>query len=89
MPIELRQSGYIGSISYIKRSVNIQGGKFSDVFDTAANTYSTQTDEKYAVSDEESGDDRWKKIEDAERGLKSADETVRSLKRRATNTGRP
>ena len=25
MPIELRQSGYIGSISYIKRSVNIQG----------------------------------------------------------------
>lgn len=55
MPIELRQSGYIGSISYIKRSVNIQGEKFSDVFDTAANTYSTQTDEKYAVSDEEKG----------------------------------
>lgn len=88
MPTELRQSGYIGSISYIKRSVNIQGEKFSDVFDTAANTYSTQTDEKYAVPDEESGDDRWKKIEDAERGLKSADETVRSLKRRATNIGR-
>lgn len=88
MPIELRQSGYIGSISYIKRSVNIQGEKFSDVFDTAANTYSTQTDEKYAVSDEETGDDRWKKIRDAECGLKSADETVRSLKRCATNTGR-
>lgn len=88
MPTELRQSGYIGSISYIKRSVNIQGEKFSDVFDTAANTYSTQTDEKYAVSDEETGDDRREKIEDAERGLKSADETVRSLKRRATNTGR-
>ena len=88
MPTELRQSGYIGSISYIKRSVNIQGEKFSDVFDTAANTYSTQTDEKYAVSDEKAGDDRREKIEDAERGLKSTDETVRSLKRRATNTGR-
>ena len=45
-------------------------------------------DTHYAVSDEETGDDRWKKIEDAERGLKSADETVQSLKRRATNTGR-
>ena len=45
-------------------------------------------DIRYAVSDEETGDDRWKKIEDAERGLKSADETMRSLKRRATNTGR-
>lgn len=52
MPIELRQSGYIGSISYIKRSVNIQGEKFSDVFDTAANTYSTQNGKKYAVSDD-------------------------------------
>lgn len=53
MPIELRQSGYIGSISYIKRSVNIQGEKFSDVFDTAANTYSTQNGKKYAVSDDQ------------------------------------
>lgn len=38
--------------------------------------------------EKKAGDDRWKKIEDAERDLKSADETVRSLKRRATNTGR-
>ena len=32
MPIELLQSGYIGSISYNQRSVNIFGEKFSDVF---------------------------------------------------------
>ena len=32
MPIELLQSGYIGSISYNRRSVNIYGEKFSDVF---------------------------------------------------------
>ena len=43
---------------------------------------------EHLLSDEDTGDDRWKKIEDAERGLKSTDETVRSLKRRATNTGR-
>ncbi len=32
MPIELLQSGYIGSISYFKRSVNINGEEFSKVF---------------------------------------------------------
>lgn len=32
LPIELQQSGYIGSISYSERSVNIQGKPFSDVF---------------------------------------------------------
>ncbi len=32
MPIELQQSGYIGSISYFKLSVNISGKKFSEVF---------------------------------------------------------
>ena len=32
MPIELQQSGYIGSISYFKRSVNIFGESFSKVF---------------------------------------------------------
>ena len=32
MPIELQRSGYIGSISYFKRSVNIKGEEFSKVF---------------------------------------------------------
>ena len=32
MPIELLQSGYMGSISYNQRSVNLYGEKFSDVF---------------------------------------------------------
>lgn len=32
MPIELLQSGYVGSISYNQRSVNLYGEKFSDVF---------------------------------------------------------
>lgn len=32
MPIELHQSGYIGSISYFKLSVNIKGENFSKVF---------------------------------------------------------
>ena len=32
MPIELQQSGYIGSISYFKRSVNIKGEEFSKIF---------------------------------------------------------
>lgn len=32
MPIELNRSGYIGSISYNGRFVNISGEKFSDVF---------------------------------------------------------
>ena len=31
MPIELIQSGYIGSISYIGQNVNIQGKRFSDI----------------------------------------------------------
>ena len=62
-PIELHHSGYIGSISYIKRSVNIKGEKFSDVFDTAANTHSMQTNEKYAASDDETGSGDGKKKE--------------------------
>lgn len=53
MPIELRQSGYTGSISYIKRSVNIQGEKFSDVFDVTVNTQYMQKGKKYAVSDDQ------------------------------------
>ncbi len=32
IPIELNESGFIGSISYIGRNVNISGKKFSDVF---------------------------------------------------------
>ena len=34
MPIELQQSGYIGSISYRGQNVNITGKKFSEVFVT-------------------------------------------------------
>ncbi|MBQ8895579.1 MAG: hypothetical protein IJY88_02160, partial [Clostridia bacterium] len=32
MPIELQQSGYIGSISYFERSVNIKGKPFSEIY---------------------------------------------------------
>ena len=32
MPIELQQSGYIGSISYVGQNVNIKGEEFSKVF---------------------------------------------------------
>ena len=32
MPIELQQSGYIGSISYKRQNVNINGKPFSEVF---------------------------------------------------------
>lgn len=44
MPIELLQSGYIGSIAYKKRSVNLHGEKFSDVFrlNSAENKYSRE-----------------------------------------------
>ena len=52
MPTELRHSGYIGSISYRNDFVNIQGKKFSDVFDVTVNTQYMQNGEKYAVSDD-------------------------------------
>lgn len=44
MPIELLQSGYIGSIAYKKRSVNLYGAKFSDVFrqNSTENKYSRE-----------------------------------------------
>ena len=38
--------------------------------------------------EKKAGDDRWKKIEDAERGLKSADETVRDAEENADFIGR-
>lgn len=49
MPIELQQSGYIGSISYRGQNVNITGKKFSDVFapktdDTDAEIIHSETD---------------------------------------------
>ena len=50
MPIELNKSGYIGSISYKGRSVNIFGEKFSDVFVEGQRKYSIDDDslvEKY------------------------------------------
>ena len=44
MPIELLQSGYIGSIAYKKRSVNLYGENFSDVFrqNSTENKYSQE-----------------------------------------------
>ncbi len=53
MPTELRHSGYIGSISYRNDFVNIQGKKFSDVFDVTVNTQYMQKGKKYAVSDDQ------------------------------------
>ena len=44
MPIELNKSGYIGSISYKGRSVNIFGEKFSDVFVEGQRKYSIDED---------------------------------------------
>lgn len=46
MPIELQQSGYIGSITYRQRSVNLYGEKFSNVFrqNSTENKYSREMD---------------------------------------------
>lgn len=55
MPIELLQSGYTRIIIYKKRSVNLYGEKFSDVFrlNSAENKYSRemQTMEKLPKAD--------------------------------------
>ena len=52
MPIELNKSGYIGSISYKGRSVNIFGEKFSDDFVEGQRKYSIdETPETPDVSD--------------------------------------
>lgn len=32
MPIELQQSGYMVGVSYFKRSVNVKGENFSEIF---------------------------------------------------------
>ena len=37
MPIELQESGYIGSISYNRQNVNTSGKNFSEVFSTGGN----------------------------------------------------
>ena len=51
MPIELNKSGYMGSISYKGRSVNIFGEKFSDVFVEGQKKYSIdETTENADVS---------------------------------------
>lgn len=47
MPNPLRQSGFVGSISYFNDSVNIEGKNFSDVFEEI-----DENDMRYAVSDE-------------------------------------
>ncbi len=44
MPIELNKSGYIGSIAYKERKVNIYGEKFEDVF--------SEGQIKYSISEE-------------------------------------
>lgn len=52
MPIELQQSGYIGSISYFKRSVNISGEKFSKVIALKNETgYSRGTGDQENLTD--------------------------------------
>ena len=60
IPIELQKSGYIGSISYFNRSVNIKGKKFSKVFkenvvknsarDTLGNTLTEAQQSNFAES---------------------------------------
>lgn len=42
MPIELLQSGYIGSLSYNKQNVNLHGEKFSDVFQKGVEMHSSR-----------------------------------------------
>ena len=42
MPIKLNKSGYIGSISYKGRNVNIFGEKFSKIFSEEKNKYSIE-----------------------------------------------
>ena len=42
MPIELLQSGYIGSISYNKQNVNLYGERFSDVFQKGLEMHSSR-----------------------------------------------
>ena len=42
MPIKLNKSGYIGSISYKGRNVNIFGEKFSEIFSEEKNKYSIE-----------------------------------------------
>ena len=42
MPIELLQSGYIGTITYTKQNVNTRGEKFSDVFREGGTQFSSR-----------------------------------------------
>ena len=51
MPIELQQSGYIGSISYFKRSVNIKGESFSNVFKEDVVRYQERDSEGNTLSE--------------------------------------
>ena len=56
-PIELQQNGYIGSISYFKRSVNIGGETFSKVFKEISNPNPTKSkDVRYSISKEQNTD---------------------------------
>lgn len=56
MPIELQQSGFIGSISYYKRSVNIFGESFSKIFKEADT-------KKFSLQKENSSNALEKKVE--------------------------
>ena len=47
MPIELQESGYIGSISYNKQNVNTSGKNFSEVFSIGGNNSKIQ--EKFSL----------------------------------------
>ena len=84
----LEKLGYDGVNNSDEEYIAFYSNQIKSATDNIGTFDPGNDDTHYAVSDEETGDDRWKKIEDAERGLKPADETVQSLKRRATNTGR-
>lgn len=58
MPIELQQSGSIGSISYFKRSVNVRGVPFDEVVETGSARYSAEDLEPTGTEDVEQNKNR-------------------------------
>lgn len=50
-PIELLQSGFVGSISYNKQNVNLFGAKFSDVFRTHDSVFAFEAKKEEPTSD--------------------------------------
>ena len=69
MPIELQQSGYIGSISYFKRSVNIKGEEFSKIFKESSVFYSDRDSVGNTLTKEQIEYFKDSKVRDAEGNL--------------------